>query len=72
MIRVNLLTDSDEMAHRAFYRWWTVKAWWGREYKGIKLGPVTVFTYIWFDGRTRLSMTTFGHNERILFGGRLS
>ncbi len=46
----------------SYYRWWTVNAWrWG-----LKLGPLSVFAYRWFDGRLRISVTVLCGREHIL------
>lgn len=68
MIRINMLTTHEDIAHRAFYRWWTVRA--GRDY--AKLGPVTLCWYRWFDDRMRVGVTVLGGRERILWGGPLA
>jgi len=73
LIRVNLLTDEADMLHRAFYRWWTVKAWREEYGCGVKLGPVTIVSHRWFDDRIRVSVTTaMSRREHIIFGGPLA
>lgn len=67
MIRVNLLSDETDLAHRAFYRWWTVSV--SRDH--VKLGPVTVTWYRWLYGRMRVGLC-HGSRERIVLGGPLS
>jgi len=50
-----------------YYRWWTLKAWcWG-----VKIGPVTIHGYRWYDGRVRVGITAFASDERIVWGGPL-
>ena len=34
-----------EAAHRLYYRWWTIRGWWGPRDRGLKLGPVTVHAF---------------------------
>lgn len=53
------------------YRWWTVTAWKDTSVVGVKLGPLTVFTYRWLDDRRRIAATVLGGRERILYGGPL-
>lgn len=55
------------------YRWYTVgggreagDCWW------IKLGPVALSRYRWFDGRARLGLSVAGGREIILQGGPLT
>ena len=61
------------------YRWWTIGAgvhefnwrwtlgpnWW------VKVGPLTLFTYPWLDGRRRWSWTWCAGDEHIVVGGHL-
>ena len=68
MIRINLLCNETDLLKRAFYRWYTVSA--GREH--VKIGPVSVFWYRWFDRRVRVGVSVLFGPERILFGGPLA
>lgn len=66
---------SEEELRARYYRWWAIKAWHGNDRdtgSGIKLGPITLFSYRWFDDRLRVSMTVAGGRERIIFGGPLT
>lgn len=57
------------------YRWWTCSSFLfgplDSTPHGIKVGPLTVFTYRWCDGRWRLSWTFLGGREHIVLGGEL-
>lgn len=56
-----------EELRQRYYRWWTVKVWkWG-----VKLGPVSIFGYRWFDQRVRIGLCAFSNAEIILWGGPL-
>ena len=58
----SVITDAQWTAHEVechqqFYRWWTLKI--GRWY--LKLGPVTMVGYRWFDGRGHVDICVLGH-----------
>jgi hypothetical protein len=50
-----------------YYRWWTVKA--GLDF--VKLGPLTICWYRWFDSRWRVSWQFNFGPEHIVVGGPL-
>lgn len=56
------------------YRWWTVYGWWNEYdfgFGGVKLGPLTVAWYRWFDDRWRVGVSLGFGPEHIVFGGPL-
>lgn len=56
-----------------YYRWWTVRVWLEKDNGAVKLGPVTICWYRWFDERLRVSFTTaYSSDEHIIFGGPLA
>lgn len=72
-----MIPDDDltpEELRAKYYRWWTVKAWCtGWDWAGVKMGPVTISWYRWFDERLRVSVTTaWTRSEWIIFGGPLA
>lgn len=51
---------------------WRVWAWCDRSDRGIKLGPLTIFAYLWIDKRWRIAYCWRAGMERIVFGGPLT
>lgn len=62
------MADDADALIAEHYRWWTVMA--GRYF--VKLGPVSIAWYRWFDGRWRVSVFWFSSKERIIVGGPLT
>ncbi len=59
---------------RALYRWWTLNYWWnegGCGFGGVKIGPLTIAWYRWFDERWRVGVSFNFSAERIIVGGPL-
>ncbi len=54
------------------YRWWTCALWWDEIDCGIKLGPMSIFSYVWLDGRRRVSVAFHCQSEHIMIGGPLA
>ncbi len=59
-----------------YWKPWTVSTWfqrWPKGYStGVKLGPLAVYAYTWFDGKLRLSYSWRAGMERIVLGGPLT
>lgn len=59
------------------YRWWRFSC--GADshagefpFAWVKLGPLSFFTYTWFDNRRRYSWSFLGGREHIAVGGSLT
>lgn len=52
--------DEDELSveqlHRRYYRWWTIRVM----SDAVKLGPLTVCWYRWFDHRWKVDVCWLG------------
>lgn len=61
-------------AWRETYRTWSFALWFGGDLEngaGVKLGPLTLHRYRWFDMRWRYAVCWRNRTERILWGGPL-
>lgn len=50
-------TDPAELRRR-YWRWWSVSGWWRPHDRGVKLGPLTVYAYLW--DRWECGVSLFG------------
>ena len=51
--------------HAAHYRWWRVMAWRSGDNVGVKLGPLSVWWYRFYDNERRVSWSWLGGDEHV-------